>query len=446
MDAIAMSTPLKPITVSEVLDQLPLSRLQIWTLTFCTIVAIFVGVDGQSIGFLAPAIAGSMNIDVKTFAPVFSVALFGLMIGALAVGPIADIWGRKWPLVGATILFAVCSALTPIATSFDQLLVFRFLTGIGLGGAMPHVVSLANEFSPKRFATISVTLLACGIPFGTFLAGMAATVMVPMWGWQSIFYMGALLPIALSLAMIALLPESVRFLILRSPNRTRVSNMMEKISNGAIDLSDREFVSDEKSYSGFPVKHLFTEGRAIPTVLLWVMFVMNLMILWAIVSWFPALLREASMPLSAGIWAISLFSLGGALGSVLQGPWMNRYGQARVILIEFAFYIVFVVVLAYIPVTFAIIMAFSFLIGISCQGAEAGLNALAAESYPTLMRSSGVGWALGVGRIGSITGPILGGLMLSLQWDLHKIFLAGTIPAVLSLVALVLWSRSKPKH
>ena len=180
------------LTVNEIIDQRPLSRFQISTMILCGLVLVLDGFDAQSIGFLASSMANALGRSVKTFGPVFSAALFGLMVSAIIAGPIADRWGRKWPTIICTLTFATFSFLTTRAASFEQLVIFRLLTGFGLGGAMPNIVALTSEYAPKRLMSISVSMLFCGMPLGALLGGMVSSVMLPRWGWQSVFYVGGI--------------------------------------------------------------------------------------------------------------------------------------------------------------------------------------------------------------------------------------------------------------
>ena len=439
-----MSVTMREMTVSDVVDNQPMSRFQIAIVVMCGFVAVLDGFDTQSIGFLAPAIAESLKVPLQSFAPVFVVGLLGLMCGAGVLGPVADRWGRKWTIVFSTLVFGLFSFLTASATSFNELLVFRFLTGIGLGGAMPNVVALTAEYSPKRLQTILVSMLFTGMPLGAVLGGLVASVLLPRWGWPSVFYVGGLLPLAMVVVLIVKLPESVKYLIARGAQSARVADIMARVAPASADIRSVRFTPDIAASEGFPVKLLFTEGRALGTVLLWVPYFMNLLIIYFVISWLPAVLRQASMPISAGVTAISLFSLGGIIGSLLQGISMRKVGSSRLLAAEFGLSVLLIGSLGVLPASFGLIMTVAFVLGILVQGAQAGLNALVSEFYPTAIRSTGVGWALGVGRIGSIIGPVLGGIMLSLNWSLQQIFLAGTMPALCAGIAILVGSALRP--
>jgi len=356
----------------------------------------------------------------------------------MIAGPLADRIGRKWPIVFATLTFATFAIATGRATTFDQLVAFRFLTGLGLGGAIPNVVALTTEYAPKRLQQILVTTLFCSMPFGALLGGLVSSVMLPHWGWRSVFYAGGILPLVVALILIKVLPESIRFLSMNGTDRNAINKILShiapEIARTELDFSPS---GQDQQHKGIPVIHLFTEGRAIGTVLLWVPFFMNLLVLYFIISWLPALLQQTHMPVSAGIVGVSVFSLGGIAGSLLQGRVMNAWGSFAVLLSEFALCLFLIGSLAFIT-SFPLMMVVTFLLGCFVQGAQAGLNALSATFYPTSIRSTGVGWALGVGRIGSIVGPIFGGIMVSHKWSLRQIFFAGAIPALLALVAIVI--------
>ena len=439
-----MSNSVRETTVSEVVDSQPLSRFQIGTILMCGFVAVLDGFDTQSIGFLAPAVAESLNVPLQSFAPVFVAGLLGLMCGAGVLGPVADRWGRRWTIILSVLVFGLFSFLTAYASSFNELLMFRFLTGIGLGGAMPNVVALTAEYSPKRLQAIFVSMLFTGMPLGAVLGGLVASALLPVWGWQSVFYVGGLLPLTMVAILIIKLPESVRYLIVHGASSERVATIMARVAPGLADVRRVAFVPGAAPLKGFSIKHLFTEGRALGTVLLWVPYFMNLLIIYFVISWLPAVLRQASMPTSAGVTAISLFSLGGIVGSLIQGVAMEKLGGSRLLVTEFGLSVLLIGFLGVLPASFGPIMAVAFVLGILVQGAQAGLNALVADFYPTAIRSTGVGWALGVGRIGSIVGPVLGGVMLSLHWNLQQIFLAGTVPALCAGLAVLAASRLGP--
>ncbi|MSO82796.1 MAG: MFS transporter [Acidobacteria bacterium] len=434
-----MATASRTLTVNEVIDDRPVSGFQATTILLCGLVLLLDGFDTQAMGFLVPPIAEELGLPLSAFGTVLSAGLFGLMLGAMGSGPIADRWGRKWAIIVSAFGFGIFSLLTPQADSINALVTLRFLTGLGLGGAMPNVVSLASEYAPRRLQPILVTLIFVGMGGGAVLAGLVGGALMPIWGWRSVFYVGGILPIALALLLIKMLPESVRFLTAKGGDPRRVAAIIRRI---APDLADTPMGAPAPDrHTGVAVRHLFTEGRTAGTLLLWVPFFMNLLILYFILSWLPSLLRQAGMPVSAGITAVLAFSIGGIVGTILQGPLMKTMGVFPAMVSEFLASLALVVLASVIFANFQVMMVVTFVLGITVQGAQAGLNVLSAMYYPTVIRSTGVGWALGIGRIGSIIGPIIGGLMLSVQWTPQQIFMAGAIPAFCAAAAVVVSGR-----
>ncbi|HXC33498.1 MAG TPA: MFS transporter [Verrucomicrobiae bacterium] len=420
-------------TVSELIDRRPMGRYQLWTMALCGMVIVLDGFDTQSIGFLAPSMAETLHIPVRNFGPIFVAALIGLMISSMSSGPIADLWGRKWPIVICTLIFGLFAVLTPRCGTVYELVACRFLTGLGLGGALSNSVALMSEYAPKRLLAVIVSMMFCGMPAGAVLATQVGALMLPRWGWQSVFYAGGVLPLTLALLLAAILPESVRYLEVSGANPRKISRILARISPdlAGVPVSLGRVPNRQKN---IPVVDLFTEGRAAGTFLLWIPFFMNLLMLYFVVFWLPALLRQTGKPISAGLTAIMLFSVGGIAGSAIEGSLMNRWGQLNVLLADFLGTTLLIACLAY-STSFALMMTITFVLGFVVQGAQGGLSAVAATFYPTSIRSTGIGWCLGVGRVGSIVGPLLGGMMLKLDWSPRQILLAGAIPALCAAAA-----------
>ncbi|AEF22020.1 MFS transporter [Pseudomonas fulva] len=433
-----------------VIDNRQIGARQYEVLGLCLLIAVLDGFDTQVVGFLVKPMADSLAIAPSAFGPVFAAALFGLMVGALLLAPLADCIGRKKVLIASVLAFGFFALLTAFVKHYDELLLVRFLTGLGLGGAIPNLVALAAEYMPRRSSRSAVTLVFCGMPLGAMLAGLTSQYMLSHWGWHAIFIVGGTLPIVVALVIAIRLPESMEYLA-RSPLRRQqfervLKSLFPTVSPRGAGTPDASSTKAER----IPVSRLFSEGMWRRTLLLWLPYAMNLLILYSIMSWIPTVLATANAPLSAGIVAIILFSLGGVIGSVVQGHAMNRFGTYQVLLGEFICYLVLVLALSLLPVVLDRFLLAMFILGITVQGAQAGLNAVAAEIYPQSIRSTGIGWALGVGRIGSIIGPIFGGLMLGLGWSLQQIFMAALLPGALALGAVltILFSqlRATPGH
>ncbi len=431
--------------LDKILDERPMSRMQLMTLALCALVAVLDGFDIQAIGFVAPAIADALQVKMSAFGPAFSSGLFGLMIGSAGLAPLADRFGRKGVLVPAVFAFGACTLLTVTVTTLPQLIGVRFATGLGLGAALPNIVAIASEFAPRRFARTCVTLLFCGMSTGAALGGLVAGQLLPRFGWQSVFVVGGVLPMIVGLLLIKLLPESIRFLAARPGNDAHVQVLMARIAPGVrlatADMHPPITAPDEK----LPLSRLFADGMWRRTLLLWVPYTMNLIALYFIISWLPAAMRAAGMPLADGIRAVTLFSIGGVIGALFQGRMMNLVGGHRMLAIQFIVYTCLMLLLANVAPQAGLIFAVAAVLGLAVHGAQAGLNAVAAETYPITVRSTGVGWALAIGRIGSIAAPLLGGAMLARNWTLQEIFFASSLPAILA-AAAVLTTAAMNRH
>ncbi len=427
------------LKVSDIIDNRPMSGFQFRTILLGGLVLFTDGFDAQTIGFLATPIARSTGIPINTFGPIFSASLIGLMIAAMLAGPIADRWGRRWPVIFSTSTLAVFSVLTALSTSFNELLIYRFLTGLGLGGALPNVVALSSEYVPKRLRAVIVSMLFCGLPVGGFICGMLSSALLPVWGWQSVFYIGGAVPFLISLLLIATFPESAQFLSQRGDKPRKIAKLLGPIDPEiTADIDRISFAPPSMMPKGAPVKHLFTDSRALGTILLWIPNFMNLLIMYVIVNWLPALLEASGMSVSNGVTATSFFSLGGVIGTLAEGYLIRLGGGYRVMLAEFGLCALFIALMALMAGIWPVVIILSLLLGFLVIGAQAGLNVMAANFYPTSIRSTGIGWALGIGRIGSIAGPIFAGMLLSIKWQPWQVLLVGAAPALFALVSIFL--------
>jgi len=436
-------TEAQPIDVVDAIDRLPIGRFQVLALTLCGLVAILDGFDTQAIAFVAPVIAREWSMDVAAFGPIFGAGLLGLMVGALVMGPIADRIGRRWAVLLSTAIFGVFALLTAAAHDFAGLFAYRFLTGIGLGGAMPNIIALASEYSPRRNRATLVTLMFCGFPLGAVLGGLVSANLLSAFGWPSVFVPGGVLPLLLLPVLYVLLPESIRFLVSQRTASATVAALLERIDRRASYASTDRFVIGEPVLPGLPVGHLFTESRAAGTLLLWTVFFSNLLILYFLINWLPSVLQQAGLPIERAIIGTVLLNAGGIAGGLVLGRIIDHRGPFGVLTIAYAVAALFVAAIGLFGSPASLVMAIITLAGFFVIGAQFCMNVLAASYYPTAIRSTGVGWALGIGRIGSIVGPVLGGIVLSLGWSTAELFLATAAPAlVASMAVFVIGLRS----
>lgn len=419
------------LRIAEIIDQRPVSGLQYRIFFLCSLVALMDGFDTQAIGYVAPLLASSINTPVSSFGLIFSVGLAGAALGAFAFGPLADRVGRRLPLVIACMIFAIFSIATIFVTSFNQLLVVRLITGIGLGGAVPTCLSLVAEYAPQRKRGLAVTAMFSSFPLGGFVGGLAASYLISHYGWQSVFILGGVLPVLTGIALIASMPESLRYLAATGSNGEKIHRIVKQI---APDLTQADYTlaSAEIKSGSNPVGDLFRNGRAATTLLLWVPFFLGFMVILTVVLWGPALLNRAGMPLSVSALIFSAHYLGGFIGTAISGFLVDKYGATKVLLPSFLAGALSLAIFSQLTESPIPLGIDAFFCGLFVVGASNGLLAIAAVIYPTQIRSTGIGWAMGIGRLGQLVGPIIVGWMVTAQQAPSMVFLAGAIACVVS--------------
>jgi MFS transporter, AAHS family, 4-hydroxybenzoate transporter len=438
--SVAQESSTSPIDVAEFIDAQPVGGFQIRLLLTCAAVLFLDGFDTQAIGFVAPALAKEWGVTKVALGPVFSAGLFGLMIGALLFGPLADRVGRKKIIIVSTLAFGVGALVTAFVQDMGSLIVIRFLTGLGLGGAMPNTVALTTEFNPRRRRATMVMIMFCGFSIGAALGGLLAAALIPQFGWRSVFVVGGVAPLLLAPILALKLPESVRFLTLTRGADMRVAQLLLLVNPGSMFAPATRFVIDEPELSGIPVQHLFTSGRTVPTLLLWVVFFMSLLDLYFLSNWLPTVLNDLGASLSQAAAIGSMLQVGGVVGTVALGSVIDRFSFRALALVYFA--AVFAVgAIGQLGHSAIFVTVAVFAAGFCIVGGQIAANALAAGFYPTSVRATGVGWALGIGRVGAIVGPLIGGALLDMKWSAGEVFLAAAAAALCAAVAAFALSR-----
>jgi AAHS family 4-hydroxybenzoate transporter-like MFS transporter len=406
----------------------------------CAAVLFLDGFDTQAIGYVAPALAKEWGLTKGSLGPVFSAGLFGLMIGALIFGPLADRIGRKKIIVLSSLAFGIGTLATAFITDVNTLLVIRFLTGLGLGGAMPNAVAMTSEFSPHRRRATMVMVMFCGFSVGAALGGLLAAALIPQFGWRSVFVVGGLAPLLLVPILMLRLPESVRFLALTGRAHERVAQLLGHINPKAVFAPGTQFIVHEPALAGIPVLHLFRDGRTLVTLLLWVVFFMSLLVLYFLSNWLPTVLNDLGASVSEAAAIGSMLQVGGVVGTFALGSIIDRFSFRALALVYFV--AVFAVgAIGQLGHSVVFVTLAIFATGFCIVGGQIAANALAATYYPTSVRATGVGWALGIGRVGSIVGPLVGGALLTAKWSTGSLFIAAATAALCAALAAFSLSR-----
>jgi AAHS family 4-hydroxybenzoate transporter-like MFS transporter len=430
------------IDVSAVIDAGGLNRYQIGVFILCGLFLVMDGFDVQSMGYVAPAIIDDWEIERETLGPVFSSGLVGLFIGSMLLGMVGDRFGRRRALLGATVAFSVLTVLSGRATSLTELLIIRFFAGLGLGAILPNATALIGEFSPRRMRIATMMIVTNGFTVGAAVGGFLAAWLIPRYGWRAVFYVGGIVPIALFVPMYLWLPESLQFLALRRNDTREIAKWLKRIdSKVAVDAATR-FVVPESRAPGVPIKHLFADGRAAATALIWVANFMNIVNAYFVASWLPTVVRDMQYSTSIGVLAGATVQAGGVIGTLAIAGFLARVGFARVLVACFAVETVAIASIGQPGLSLPLLFVAAFLTGWGLFAGQPTLNSLSATYYPTDLRSTGIGAALGIGRIGGIIGPLLGASMLGAHWSNEAVFYVAAVPAAIAALSSLLLAKA----
>jgi AAHS family 4-hydroxybenzoate transporter-like MFS transporter len=421
------------LSVTDIIDRRPIGALQ-WSVFFLCGLAVFVeGFDTQAIGYVAPVLSKAWKLPPGALGPVFAAGLAGLALGAFFLAPLADKVGRKPLIVWSTVAFGVLTLATGFCQDFTTLLIARLATGIGLGAAMPNAITLTAEYSPQRRRATSVALLMCGFGLGAAAGGAAAAWLLAVSGWSSVFFAGGAVTLLLVPLLIFFLPESARFLTLLPDQATRLSRLMARI-DPAIGPAARFAVAKEKA-AAVHVRELFAHGQGRVTILLWIVFFMNLLDLYLLANWLPTAIHDAGLSVSVAALATATLQIGGIIASFALGPLVDRFGATIVLPVIYVFGAICIALIGFAGTSVTFTVAAVFGAGFAVVGSQNCNNGVAAKLYRTEIRATGVGWVSAVGRIGSIVGPTIAGVMLSLHTDIRNILFASAVPALIAAAA-----------
>ncbi len=405
----------------------------------CALVMFLDGFDTQAISYMAPSIAKEWGLTRQLLGPIFSSALTGLMVGYLLVAPLSDRLGHRKLVVISTFAFALLTFATVFVNNVTELMVLRFITGIALGSVVPSAIALTTEFSPARLRATFVLAIYCGFSLGFVAAGAVAAWAIPAYGWRSMLWIGAAAPMVVGILALMFLPESMDFLIRTKAKPDDVWRVVRRVDGALPVQGPSQFVTDvaEKRSA---VGSLFSSGRAAGTLVIWVVFMLNLAEFYALQSWLPSMLTNVGHPLGMVALATTMTTVGGIVAAFAIGPAMDRIGPYGSLATVYLAGVVFVLLFGYsIDKPSWMMVTAAFCAGFCISGGQKSVIALAAIYYPTSIRSTGVGWALGVGRLGGIGGPLLIGALLAYHLSPQNILYVAGIPMLLAglLIALL---------
>ena len=399
------------------------------------------GFDITAMAVTAHQIGGEMQLSADKLGLVFSFSLAGMMMGAMFLATFSDIIGRRTMIIITLLLVGTTVLLTAMVNSFAMLIALRFVSGLGAGAMLASVATLAAEYSPERYRALSVTTVTSGYPLGAMMTGLVASSVIPEFGWRGMFILGGSITVALAIVAFALIPESLHFLCNKQPKAAlqKVNKIIAMFSVQPLSQLPNRGLGEEnteadRASSLQKVVSLLTPALRRSTLMLWGTFFLCISTLYFLMSWTPKLIINLGYDVEAGNLAFTLFNFGGVLGIYALGWLATKWSLSTLIsifAIAAALLMWFFAAAASFAATKTILMALIFVIGISLQGGFTGMYAVAAKLYPAEIRSTGVGWAIGLGRFGAVLGPGIAGYMMAMGVSITANFLVFAIPMLI---------------
>ncbi|HWW85026.1 MAG TPA: MFS transporter, partial [Vicinamibacterales bacterium] len=424
------------IDIGQVIDSCPIRALHYGIFALCALCMVMDGFDLQALGYVAPVVVSEWKIAPSLMGPVFGASNLGVLIGQLVFTVLGDKIGRRPVLITATVAFSVLTLITGSVNSVSQLLIARFVAGMALGSIIPNATALILEFSPRTERIRLVTYAGVGFVAGSVLSGLVAAWLIPLFGWRAVFYVGGVAPLFVAAMMYLWLPESLVLLVLQKRRFDYVARWLGKLRPDGSFTRDSIFVAREERVRGVPVIALLRQGRLAATLLLWLVFFLNLFNLYSLANWLPIVVRGAGYPTGTAVLVGTTLQLGGMVTPFFMAWAVMRKGFVPVLTIAFVLATGSIVLIGQPGLALSSLVLAVFVAGGCVVGSQPTLNTLAATFYPTSLRSTGLGWALGVGRVGSIVGPVIAGELIAWRWATRDIFLALAIPALISAVVV----------
>lgn len=424
--------------VETALENQRIGGLQLRVVALCTLIQMCDGYDIGAIGWSVPSLTHAWNLPPSAFTMAFAMSNVGILVGALVSGPFGDRLGRRPLLMLSIAIFGIASLLTGFVGSLGMLALLRFFTGLGIAGAFAGTVALTGDYTPRHRRALMIMVIFTGAPLGGFVGGQLVALLLHLgYGWPVIFILGGVFPLLLVPVTALWLPESPRFLSGKANLSAREASFLARLGIapgsglGAVDIA-----------AGNPVRMLFGEGYALQTMLLWIIFFCSLLNLFLFVFWMPEVLHLIGMTPATAVFASSLRELGAILAVLYLGAAIDRFGPQRALALNYAAGAIFIAMIAVVALPYGILLATIFFSGMTIIGSQTGANAACGKLYPARMRTSGIGWALGIGRLGGIVAPILGGSLLKAGWPPTHIFLFACLFAIVAAAATAVLGRA----
>lgn len=422
------------VNINTLIDEAKFTPFHWGVLFWCLIIIIFDGYDLVIYGVALPLLMQEWALSAVQAGLLASTALFGMMFGAMIFGTLSDKIGRKKTIMLCVAIFSGFTFLGAFSRTPTEFGLLRFLAGLGIGGVMPNVVALMTEYAPKRIRSTLVALMFSGYAIGGMASALLGAWLVPQYGWKIMFYIAVIPLISLPL-IFKFLPESLMYLSNRK-QLTLTHDIIKKISPQQQIQADTEFVlNDVIKGDEAPLKALFQHGRSFSTFMFWIAFFMCLLMVYALGSWLPKLMIQAGYSLGASMIFLFALNIGGMVGAIGGGALADRFHIKKVLTIMFVCGALALIFLGFNSPQFVLYTLIG-IAGAATIGSQILLYTFVAQYYPSTVRSTGMGWASGIGRIGAIVGPVLTGALLTINLPHQMNFLVIAIPGFIAALAI----------
>ena len=426
---------MEKVNINETIDNAKFSLFHWKVLVWCLLIIIFDGYDLVIYGVALPLLMQQWSLTAVQAGLLASAALFGMMFGAMIFGTLSDRLGRKKTIMICVTLFSGFTFLGAFATNPVEFAILRFIAGLGIGGVMPNVVALMTEYAPKKIRSTLVAIMFSGYAIGGITSALLGAWLVKDMGWQIMFLIAGI-PLLMLPIIWKFLPESLAFLI-KSGKEEQAKQIINKLLPTRDIHQNTQLVFNENIHHEAPVKALFQDGRAFSTFMFWIAFFMCLLMVYALGSWLPKLMLQAGYSLGASMLFLFALNIGGMVGAIGGGALADRFHLKPVITSMFVIGAAALILLGFNSPQIVLYSLIA-LAGAATIGSQILLYTFVAQFYPTTVRSTGMGWASGIGRIGAIIGPVLTGALLTFELPHQMNFLAIAIPGVIAAFAIFL--------
>jgi MFS transporter, AAHS family, benzoate transport protein len=426
---------LATINSTEIIANSKFNRFHLGLLLWSFFIISFDGYDLVVYGTVVPTLIEKWNLSPVEAGAIGTYGLFGMMFGAILFGTLADRIGRKNVIAITLVLFSFFTFLCGFAETPTVFSTFRFLAGLGLGGIMPNVIALLTDYAPKNMRSMIVSIVLCGYSIGGILAPLLGIFLMPKFGWESIFWVAGL-PLLLVPFMHKQLPETASYLI-RTGKKEKLISALTKVSPGSKFNKHDEIVEIKLQETKVPIIGLFKEKRALSTVMFWIAFFSCLLMVYGLNTWLPKLMIEAGYGLNSSLTFLITLQGGAIIGTLIIGRLCDKYGSKKMLIPMYASGAVALTLLGFGGSSFLIYLLVA-IAGAATIGAQNIVQAYVSQYYPPNMRSTALGMASGIGRMGGMLGPLLGGFLLSVSLPIHLNFIAFAIPGLIAAAALAI--------